>query len=319
MIITGNNEVAISMLTNDLSVRFEMKNLGEVNCFLGLEIEKTDQGYFVSQKTCEETVAAFWYGESKEKATPMEPHLKLMKAEGKPLKDAKEFQQLVGSLIYLTITRPQIAYSVGIVSQFMHCPRSSHLNAARQIFRYVKGLLDYGFMYKRHEKFMLDGFTDADWAGDTNDRHSISGYCFSTGLAMVSWCSKKQPVVTLSSTEAEYVAATMAAQECMWLKRLIGEMLCKVDYAVQIRCDNESAIKLASNPIFDGRTKHIEVCHHYIREKVLEQEVVSKGISTNEQVADIFTKSLIKPKFEYFRATLGIVDHKHALRGSVKN
>jgi len=111
----------------------------------------------------------------------------------------------------------------------------------------------------------------------------------------------------------------MVAQECMWLKRLIGEMMCKVDYAIQIRCDNESAVKLASNPIFHGRTKHIEVRHHFIREKVLDQEVILKGISTNEQVADIFTKALIKPKFEYFRAALGVIDSKHALRGSVKN
>lgn len=136
---------------------------------------------------------------------------------------------------------------------------------------------------------------------------------------MVSWCSKKQAVVALSSTKVEYVAATMAAHECIWLKILIGEMLHKVDYAVQLRCDNESAIKLASNPIFHGRTKHIEVRHHYIREKVLDQEVVLKGISTNEQVADIFTKALVKPKFEYFRAALGVIDRKFALRGSVKN
>ncbi|XP_015170037.1 uncharacterized mitochondrial protein AtMg00810-like [Solanum tuberosum] len=173
MIIIGNNEVEISMLKNDLSVRLEMKNLGEVSCFLGLEIEKTDQGYFVSQKTYErKLLQCFGMGESKEKPTPMEPHLKMMKAEGNPLKYAKEFQQLVGNLIYLTITRPEISYSVGIVSQFIQCPRSSHLDAARRILPYVKGSLDYGLMYKRHEKFMLNGFTDADWARYTNDRHS---------------------------------------------------------------------------------------------------------------------------------------------------
>ncbi|XP_060183462.1 uncharacterized mitochondrial protein AtMg00810-like [Lycium barbarum] len=167
------------MLKNELSVRFEMKNLGEVSCFLGLEIEKTDQGYFVSQKTyARKLLYRFGMGESKEKATRMEPHLKLMKDEGNALNDVKKFQQLVGSLIYLTITRPEIAYSVGIVSLFMQCPRSSHLDAARRILHYVKGSLDHGLL-------------------------------------------KKQPVVALSSTEAEYVAATMAAQECMWLKRLI--------------------------------------------------------------------------------------------------
>ncbi|XP_075086358.1 secreted RxLR effector protein 161-like [Nicotiana tabacum] len=165
----------------------------------------------------------------------------------------------------LSIIRHEIAYSVGIVSQFMQCPRSSHLDAARRILRYVKSSLDHGLMYGRHEEFVLSGFTDADWAEDVNDRHSTSGYCFSTGSAMVSWCSKKQAVVALSSTKVEYVAATMAAHECIWLKILIGEMLHKVDYAVQLRCDNESVVKLVSNPIFHGRTKHIDVRHHYIR------------------------------------------------------
>ncbi|XP_015086892.1 uncharacterized protein LOC107029986 [Solanum pennellii] len=115
----------------------------------------------------------------------MEPHLKLLKAEGNSLKDVKEFQQLVGSLIYLTITRSEISYSVEIVSQFMQCPRSSLLDVARRILRYVKGSLNYDLMHRRPEKFMLNGFTDADWVGDTNDRHSTSGYCFATCLAMI--------------------------------------------------------------------------------------------------------------------------------------
>ncbi|EOY22138.1 Uncharacterized protein TCM_014347 [Theobroma cacao] len=111
----------------------------------------------------------------------------------------------------------------------------------------------------------------------------------------------------------------MAAQECMWLKSLMGDIMCKIDYAVQIKCDNESAIKLASNLIFHERTKHIEVRHHYIREKVLNQEIELKGVSTNDQVADIFTKAFEKPKFEFVRVVLGVIDCKHALRGSDKN
>ncbi|KAK2979108.1 hypothetical protein RJ640_022103 [Escallonia rubra] len=146
-----------------------------------------------------------------------------------------------------------------------------------------------------------------DWAGDTNDRHLTSGYCFNTGSAAVSWCSKKQDIVVLSSTEAEYVAATMATQECVWLKRLIGDMFCEVDYAVQIKCDNESAIKLASNPIFHARTKHIEVRYHFVREKVLNEEVELLSVRTNDQVADIFRKALVEPKFQRFRDALGVI------------
>ncbi|KAK3038486.1 hypothetical protein RJ639_029784 [Escallonia herrerae] len=127
---------------------------------------------------------------------------------------------------------------------------------------------------------------------------AFKGYCFNTGSTAVSWCSKKQDIVVLSSTEAEYVAATMATQECVWLKRLIGDMFYEVDYAVQIKCDNVSATKLASNPIFHARTKHIKVRYHFVREKVFSEEVELLSVRTNDQVADIFTKAWVEPKFQ---------------------
>ncbi|XP_017239877.1 secreted RxLR effector protein 161-like [Daucus carota subsp. sativus] len=156
--------------------------------------------------------------ESKEKAISIEQGLKLTSSGGVPLNDATPFRQLVGSLIYLTITRPELCYSVSVVSQFMQHPTYQHWDAAKRILRYIKGTLDYGLMYRNCEKIQLVGYTDADWAGSVEDRHLTTGYCFSMGSSMVSWCSKKQPVVALSSTEAEYVAASMAAQECVRLK-----------------------------------------------------------------------------------------------------
>ncbi|KAL0359322.1 UNVERIFIED_CONTAM: Retrovirus-related Pol polyprotein from transposon RE1 [Sesamum angustifolium] len=203
-------------------------------------------------------------GESNGIATPMEPYLKLNKEEGQPLRDERKFRQLVGSLIYLTTTRPEIAFSVSVISQFMQSPRSSHLDAAKRILRYIKGSLDYGLLYKNSNDFKLKGFTDADWAGDASDRRSTSGYCFNIVSVVVSWCSKKQSTVALSSTGAEYMAATIATQECIWLKRLIGDIYGKVNYTVPIECDNESAIRLASNPVFHGRTKHVEIHHHFV-------------------------------------------------------
>ncbi|XP_019054853.1 PREDICTED: uncharacterized protein LOC109115364 [Nelumbo nucifera] len=320
MIITGDDETEISQLRNNLSTRFEIKNLGEIGCFLGLEVEKLDQGYFISQRRyAKSLLERFGIGESREMATPMEPYLKLKKEEGELLKDARWFRQLVGSLIYLTITRLEIAYSVGIISQFMQNPRTYHLDAAKRILRYVKGSPAYGPMYKKGSDFVLRGFNDADWTGDAIDRRSTSGYCFSLGSAVDSWCSKKQSSVALSNTEAEYMAATMAAQECIWLKCLIEDIFSKVDYAVQIYCDNDSAIRLASNLVFHGRTKHIEVHHHFVREKILNQEIELQGIPTYNQVVDIFTKALVKVKFKNFRAALRVVDRKHALRGSVTN
>lgn len=201
----------------------------------------------------------------------------------------------------------------------MQSPRTSHLDVAKRIFRYVKGSLTFGLMYKKVDNFLLEGFTDADWAGDSTERRSTSGYCFSMSSTAVSWCSKKQSTIALSRTEAEYMAATMAAQECIWLKCLMRDILSKVDYAVPIYCDNESAIKLASNPVFHRRTKHIDVHYHFIREKVLNQEIELKGVHTTDQIADIFTKALAKSKFESFRTALGVIDRKHALKGSLTN
>ncbi|WMV33466.1 hypothetical protein MTR67_026851 [Solanum verrucosum] len=209
-------------------------------------------------------------GKLKEKATPMETNLKLKKDEGQTLKDAMKFHQLVGSLIYLTITRPEICYSVGVVSQFMHSPTTSHLDATKRISRYVNGSLCHGLWYK------------------------------STGSAVVSWCSKKQDVVALSTTEAEYIAATMAAQECIWLKRMIKDMSHKVDYAVKIKCDNESAIKLARQIKFFMLERSILDPTSFVREKVLSEEIELTIIRTKTQVVDIFTKALEKSKFQYF-------------------
>lgn len=319
MIITGDNSLEISCLQDALFVRFEMKSLGEAHYFLGLEIENSG-GYFVSQQRYAASILQrFRMRESNEVTTPMEPYPKLSKIEGKRLKDATIFRQIVGSLFYLTITRPDIAFSVGVVSQFMDQPCESHLVAAKRILRYIKGTQSYGLMYKESLAFSLSGFVDADWAGDVNDRRSTTGFCFTTGSTAVSWCSKKQATVALSSCEAEYVAATMATQECIWLKRLLQEITHAFNCSVPIYCDNESAIKLAGNPVFHARSKHIETHFHFVREKVLTQEIELQKVRTENQVADIFTKSLAKTKFEMFRAALGVGDSKFALRGNVTN
>eukprot|EP00268_Persea_americana_P015414 TRINITY_DN17101_c0_g1_i5.p1 TRINITY_DN17101_c0_g1~~TRINITY_DN17101_c0_g1_i5.p1 ORF type:complete len:525 (+),score=94.13 TRINITY_DN17101_c0_g1_i5:1509-3083(+) len=319
MIITGDDNAEITRLQEALSIRFEMKSLGEASCFLGLEVEKSD-GYFVSQKRYAASLLnRFHMEESKAMTTPMEPFLRLTKDEGKPLEDATLFRQLVGSLFFLTITRPDITFSVGVVSQFMEKPCEGHLITAKRILHYDNGTLNFGLLYKQHVSFSLSGFVDADWAGDVNDRRSTTGYCFNTGSAAVSWCSKKQTTVALSSCEAEYMAATMATQECIWLKRLIQDLVSVFNLPVPIYCDNESAIKLAGNPVFHARTKHIETHYHFVREKVLTEDVELQKIQTEDQVADIFTKALAKAKLEVFRSALGVVSRQFALRGSVKN
>ncbi|KAL0311583.1 UNVERIFIED_CONTAM: Retrovirus-related Pol polyprotein from transposon TNT 1-94 [Sesamum angustifolium] len=234
IIIAGDDSVEINNLQDAMSVRFEMKSLSEVNYFLGLEIEKCG-GYFMSQKG---------YATS-----------------------------LLTSLFYLTITRPDIAFSVGVISQFMDQPCEIHLIAAKRILRYIKNTLSYGLMYEQSKSFSLSGFVDVDWAGHVNDRRSTTGFCFKIGSAAISWCSKKQTTVALSSCEIEYVVATMATQECLWLRRLIREMVTTQNHPIQNFCDNESATKLAGNPAFHARSKHIETHYYFVREKVLSQDI----------------------------------------------
>ncbi|CAL5438518.1 unnamed protein product [Camellia sinensis] len=167
--------------------------------------------------------------------------------------------------------------------------------------------MDCGLLYKKGEDCKLVGYCDADYVGDDDTRRSTTGYVFMLGLGAISWCSKRQPTVSLSTTEAEYRAAAMAAQESTWLIRLMNDLHQLVDYAIPLYCDNQSAVRLAENPVFHARTKHMEVHYHFIREKVLEEEIEMRQIKSEDQVADLFTKGLSGSKFESFCHQLGMI------------
>ncbi|XP_071717990.1 secreted RxLR effector protein 161-like [Rutidosis leptorrhynchoides] len=194
------------------------------------------------------------------------------------------------------------------MSRYMQSPKKTHLEVVRRILRYVKGTLSFGLTFKKGEGCRLTGYCDADYAGDHDTRRSTTGYVFMLGSGAVSWCSKRQATVSLSTTEAEYRAAAMAAQECTWIVQLLTELgqAIEVEGGVVMYCDNMSSIRLAENPIFHARTKHVEVHYHFIREKVLMGEIRLAHVGTNDQFADVFTKSLAGNKFEYFCDKLGM-------------
>ncbi|KAM1630317.1 hypothetical protein ACFX2K_018465 [Malus domestica] len=307
LIITGDDEAEILRTNENLSVRFQMKELGQLKHFLGLEIDRTQEGIFLcQQKYSKDLLKKFGMLECKPTLTPMEPNAKMCAHEGKDLEDATMYRQLVGSLIYLTLTRPDISYAVGVMSRYMQNPKKPHLEAVRRILRYVKSTIDYGLLYKKGEDCKLVGYCDADYAGDHDTRRSTTGYVFKLGSETISWCSKRQPTVSLSTTEAEYRAAAMAAQENAWLVQLMSDLHQPVDYSVPLYCDNQSAIRLAENPVFHARTKHVEVHYHFIREKVLQEDIEMRQINTDDQIADLFTKGLITGKFEKFRRQLSM-------------
>ncbi|CAI7863067.1 unnamed protein product, partial [Closterium sp. NIES-54] len=193
-----------------------------------------------------------------------------------------------------TTTQPQIAYAVSQLSKVVSSPKAFHLQAAKRVLRYLKGCVKSGIFYPTHSKPQVElvGFSDADYAGDSADRKSHTGYVYCLNGAAISWQSKRQPVVALSTTESEYISLCQCIQEGVWLKRLFGEFGHDLAGGVPVFVDNQSAIALAQNACLHGRTKHMPVRCHFIREMVASGEVILRWCPTNRQAADILTKPL---------------------------
>ncbi|RVW96902.1 Retrovirus-related Pol polyprotein from transposon TNT 1-94 [Vitis vinifera] len=240
--------------------------------------------------------------------TPMDPNVKLVPGQGEPLGDPGRYRRLVGKLNYLTITRPDISFPVSVVSQFLQSPCDSHWDAVIRILRYIKSTPGQGVLYENRGHTQVIGYTDADWAGSPTDRRSTSGYCVFIGGNLISWKSKKQDVVARSSAEAEYRAMALATCELIWLRHLLQELRFGKDEQMKLICDNQAALHIASNPVFHERTKHIEVDCHFIREKIASGCVATSFVNSNDQLADIFTKSLRGPRIKYICNKLGAYD-----------
>lgn len=207
--------------------------------------------------------------------------------------------------MYLAVcSRPDIAHAVGVLSQFNNCYTEEHWVSAKCIFKYLKGTLNYHLEYKQTEN-LLRGYVDVDWGGDQTDRKSYTGFVFLLGGAAFSWESRKQKTVVLSSTEAEYIGLSDASKEAIFLKNLLNEVFSQ-NYPVKLYNDNQSAQKLAANSVFHDRSKHIDVQHHFIREAVKYKHIDLKYLSTEDMVADIFTKGLCKPKHNRCVLDLGL-------------
>jgi hypothetical protein len=198
----------------------------------------------------------------------MEAKLKLLVDTSSELIYATLYRQIIGSLMYLTNTRPDICFAVNALSQFLVEPRRVHLVVAKHVMRYLKGTIDCGLSYDGDHDFRLSGYTDADWAGSVSDRKSTSGCCFSLGSAMISWQSRKQSSIALSTAEAEYIDACSASCEAIWLRKLLTGLFDLEMRATLILCDNHSCIKMTENPVFHDRSKHIEIRYHFIHNMV---------------------------------------------------
>lgn len=256
------------------------------------------------QQYIEQLVSKFQMSDCKTQTTPIEPKLNLQKTVGS-LPNVP-YQKLIGSLMYLAVlTRPDIAYSVSYLSQFNNCYNSEHYNYAKRILRYLQLTKTYCLRYSNNNSD-LQGFVDSDWASDAVDRKSYTGFCFVMSGSAVSWQSRKQKTVSLSSTESEYTALSEASREAVYLRNLLHEITGRF-HTINLNCDNQSALKLASSHQSHNRSKHIDVRHHYIRDVVKSNYVNIKYIPTEEMPADLLTKGLCSLKHYKFMKMLGIV------------
>ncbi|CAN0873749.1 Retrovirus-related Pol polyprotein from transposon TNT 1-94 [Linum grandiflorum] len=315
MILTGDDSQGIAEVKGLLRSHFKLKELGDLSYFLGLEVSRSSQGILLSQKKyVNDLLDLARLSDCKPCATPMEVNLKLSKDDDGPLENPTLYRRLVGSLIYLTSTRPDLAYAVQIVSQFMGSPRQSHQTAVVRILRYLQGTRDHRMFFSSSASTQLSAFADADHAGCIDTRRSTSGWCIQYGQAFVSWRCKKQDRVSKSSTEAEYRSMSDVCSEVVWVQRLLTELGAAVSLPVRLYGDNTSAIRIATNPVLHDRTKHIETHIHYIRDLVHDGIVQLFYITSEDQLADLLTKPLSTSRHWYLIGKLMLISY-HQFEG----
>ncbi|GJV32061.1 retrovirus-related pol polyprotein from transposon TNT 1-94 [Tanacetum coccineum] len=278
ILITGADKAYIDFLKQQLDKTFSIQDLGALHYYLGIEFLRN----------------------------PSEPTTKLYLTDGTPLSDPTLYRTLVGKLIYLTITRPDIYFPAQSLSQFLKEPRTTHMAALTRVLRYLKLCPGQGLFFPANNSLNLLTYCDSNWASCSFSRKSISGYGIFLGSSLISWQSKKQGVVSRSSTEAEYRALSDNSCEISWLTCLLKDLQVQVPTPVPILCDNASTIALASNPIHHARTKHIEIDCHFVRNKIKAGEILPSFVPSKSQVADIFTKSLSRVLHYNCLSKLGI-------------
>jgi hypothetical protein len=304
IVFGGSPNSLVARFAEAMSREFEMRMMGELQFFLGLQIKQSKEGTFVHQaKYTKDIVRKVKKEDSKAMATPMSTTTALDADEEGEHVDQKEYRSMIGSLLYLTATRPNIQFSVCLCARFQVSPRTSYRQAVKRIFMYLRHTPDFGLSYSTSSSLTLHGFSDADFAGCRLDRKSTSGTCQFLGYSLVSWSSRKQLSVAQSIIEAEYVVAASCCSQLL----CITYTMC--DYGeeythVPLQCDSTSAISIAKNPMLHSKTKHIEVRCHFLRDNVEKGKIALIHVPTHDQLADIFTKPLDQATFTHLRGSL---------------
>ena len=293
-----------------LAKKFDLADLGEVNYLLGLNIERdrTNRIATISQERyIADIIKRFRMDDAKPCHTPMalgSPENK----DDQTLSVQRDvpYQSLLGSLMYIMLaTRPDIAFAIGFLSRYSSTPTEQHWNMCKRVIRYLKATATHK-LHLGGNDWNIHGYADADWAGDVRDRKSTTGYVFTDATGAISWSSKKQTTIALSTVEAEYVAYSEATREATWLVQLSRELNHRINAPLTIFGDNQGAIQLIKNPTHHSRTKHIDMRYHYIRDKCEDGTIMVTYLPTDTMTADVLTKPLGRPKHESFTNKLGL-------------
>lgn len=307
MIVASNSSGALDIFKRYLASCFKMKDLGPVKYFLGIEVSRGSKGFYLSQrKYALEIVSEAGLLGAKPATFPLEQNHNLALSTSTLLPQPEQYRRLIGRLIYLSATRPDLTYCVHVLAQFMQTPREDHWQAALRVVRYIKGTAGQGILLQAKTIFQISGWCDSDWSTCPLTRRSVTGYFVQVGDSPISWKSKKQETVSLSSAEAEYRAMAFLTKELLWMKRLLTDLGINHDQPMRVLCDSKSAIYIATNPVFHERTKHIENDCHFVRDEIKKGTIATTHVSTTTQLADIFTKPLGRQSFEAFRDKLSI-------------
>ncbi|WVZ58251.1 LOW QUALITY PROTEIN: hypothetical protein U9M48_008537 [Paspalum notatum var. saurae] len=314
IIFGGSSHALVSSFAEQMSREFEMNLMGELQFFLGLQIKQSPEGTFVHQaKYTRDILKKFDMGDSKPMTTPMSTNTTLDADEDGEAVDQKEFRGMIGSLLYLTASRPDIQFAVCLCARYQASPRISHRQAVKRIFMYLKFTPELGLWYSSGSSLSLRGFSDADHAGCQIDRKSTSGTCQLLGTSVVSWSSRKQASVTLSIIEAD------RCSPLLWMKATLSDFGLSFG-RIPLLVDSTSAISVAKNPILHSITKHIDVRFHFLRDHYKKGDIDLIHVATQNQLADIFTKHLEFSAFMRLRGQLGVEGVDNALiKGEIES
>lgn len=308
-IIACNDSSTLQQFKDYLGQCFHMKDLGKLKYFLGVEVARSKEGIFLSQrKYALDIITETGLLGSKPSSVPIEPNHKLALDNSPLLSKPEAYRRLVGRLIYLMFTRLELSYAIHILTQFMKAPRQAHFDAALRVVRYLKGTPSQGILLRADSSLQINAFCDSDWQACPLSRRSLSSYIVLLGNSPISWKTKKQNTVSVSSAEAEYRSMAYALRELKWIKQLLQAFGVPHRQPMKLFCDSKSAIYIAANPVFHERTKHIESDCHQVRDAVQDKLITTEHIRTTEQPADLLTKALHPSSFLYLLSKLGIQD-----------